>query len=106
VFNGKRAIHDHAIPGLRQSQPWDGRIHRGFQDMTNSNGNRVSLSAGDWIKIILFMLVQSTALIGVGIDMRERLAVVETQLKNREEGLTELREDIIELRNEMVSLRK
>ncbi|HEX3997139.1 MAG TPA: hypothetical protein VHX65_01145 [Pirellulales bacterium] len=74
--------------------------------MTNSNGNRVSLSAGDWIKIILFMLVQSTALIGVGIDMRERLAVVETQLKNREEGLTELREDIIELRNEMVSLRK
>ena len=74
--------------------------------MTNSNGNRVSLSPGDWIKIILFMLVQSAALISVGVDMRERLAVVETQLKAREEGLAELRQDIIELRNEMVSLRK
>lgn len=74
--------------------------------MTNSNGNRVSLSAGDWIKIILFVLVQSAALIGVGIDMRERLAVVESQLKNREEGFTELREDIVELRNELIEMRK
>jgi hypothetical protein len=74
--------------------------------MTNSSGNRVSLSAGDWIKIILFVLVQSAALISVGIDMRERLAVVETQLKNREEGLAELRQDIIELRNELAEMRK
>jgi hypothetical protein len=74
--------------------------------MTNSHGNRVSLSPGDWIKIILFVLVQSAALIGVGIDMRERLVVVETRLKNREEGLAELREDIIELRNELSLLRK
>ncbi len=74
--------------------------------MTNSNGNRVSLSAGDWIKIILFVLVQSAALIGVGIDMRERLAVVESQLKNREEGFVELRADIVELRNELIEMRK
>jgi hypothetical protein len=74
--------------------------------MTNSNGTRVSLSPGDWIKVVLFMLVQSAALIGVGVDMRERLVVVETQLKNREEGFAELREDINELRKEMVTLRK
>lgn len=74
--------------------------------MTNSSGNRVSLSPGDWIKIILFMLVQSAALISVGVDMRERLAVVESQLRNREEGLAELREDVIELRNEMALMRK
>lgn len=74
--------------------------------MTNSNGNRVSLSSGDWIKVILFMLVQSAALISVGVDMRERLVVVETQLKNRDEGVAELREEIIELRKEMVMLRK
>jgi len=74
--------------------------------MTNSNGNRVSLSPGDWIKVILFMLVQSAALISVGVDMRERLVVVETQLKNRDEGVAELREEIIELRKEMVILRK
>jgi len=74
--------------------------------MTNSNGNRVSLSPGDWIKVILFMLVQSAALISVGVDMRERLVVVETQLKNRDEGVAELREEIIELRKEMVMLRK
>ena len=74
--------------------------------MTNSNGNRVSLSPGDWIKVVLFMLVQSAALISVGVDMRERLVVVETQLKNRDEGVPELREEIIELRKEMVMLRK
>jgi hypothetical protein len=74
--------------------------------MTNSHGNRVSLSPGDWIKIIFFVLVQSAALIGVGIDMRERLVIVETQLKSRQEGLAELREDIIELRNELSLLRK
>jgi hypothetical protein len=77
-----------------------------FWLMTNSNGNRVSLSSGDWIKVVLFMLVQSAALISVGVDMRERLAVVETQLKNREEGFAELREEINELRKEMVTLRK
>lgn len=74
--------------------------------MTNSNGNRVSLSPGDWIKVVLFMLVQSAALIGVGVDMLERLVVVETQLKNREEGFAELRQEINELRKEMVTLRK
>jgi hypothetical protein len=74
--------------------------------MTNSNGTHVSLSPGDWIKVVLFMLVQSAALISVGVDMRERLVVVETQLKNRDEGVAELREEIIELRKEMVMLRK
>ena len=77
-----------------------------FRQMTNSIGNRVSLSPGDWIKVILFMLVQSAALISVGVDMRERLVVVETQLKNRDEGIVELREEIIELRKEMIALRK
>jgi hypothetical protein len=74
--------------------------------MTNASGNHVSLSAGDWIKVVLFMLVQSAALISVGVDMRERLVVVETQLKNRDEGIGELREEIIELRKEMITLRK
>jgi hypothetical protein len=77
-----------------------------FWPMTNSNGNRVSLSPGDWIKVVLFMLVQSAALISVGVDMRERLVVVETQLKNREDGFFELREEINELRKEMAALRK
>jgi hypothetical protein len=74
--------------------------------MTSSNGNRVSLSSGDWLKVVLFILVQSAALIGVGVDMRERLAVVETQLKNREQGFAELREEINELRQELISLHK
>lgn len=77
-----------------------------FWLMTNSNGSHVSLSAGDWIKVVLFMLVQSAALISVGVDMRERLVVVETQLKNRDEGIAEVREEMIELRKETIALRK
>ena len=70
--------------------------------MTNSNGQRVTLSPGDWIKVVSFLVVQSAALIGIGMDMRERLAIVETQLKSREEGVTELRLEFNELRKELV----
>ena len=74
--------------------------------MTNSNGDRVSLSPGDWIKVATFLLVQSAALIGVGVDMRERLVVVETRLSARDEVLGELRLEINELRKQMAGLRK
>jgi len=70
--------------------------------MTNSNGDRVSLSPGDWIKVVSFLVVQSAALIGIGMDMRERLAIVETQLKSRDEGFNELRLEFNELRKELV----
>ena len=73
--------------------------------MTNSNGDRVSLSPADWIKVVSFLVVQSAALIGIGMDMRERLAIVETQLKSRDEGFNELRLEFNELRKELV-LRK
>jgi hypothetical protein len=69
--------------------------------MTTFTGHRVSLSASDWIKVGMFLLVQSAALIGVGMEMRERLAVVETQLKNRDESFNELRLEINELRKEL-----
>ena len=74
--------------------------------MTNSQGTRVSLSPGDWIKVVTFLLVQSAALIGVGVDMRERLVVVETRLSARDEVLSELRLEINELRKEMAGLGK
>ncbi len=74
--------------------------------MTTFTGNRVTLSPGDWIKVITFLVIQSAALIGIGVDMRERLVIVETQLKSRDEGFNELRLEINELRKELVTLRK
>ena len=69
--------------------------------MTTTHGVRVSLSPGDWIKVVTFLIVQSAALIGVGVDMRERLVVVETRLSARDEVLSELRAEINEVRKEM-----
>jgi hypothetical protein len=73
--------------------------------MTNSDGHLVSLSTSDWIKVATFLLVQSAALIGVGIDMRERLVVVETRLSARDDLLNELRIELNELRKEVVEHR-
>ncbi len=73
--------------------------------MTNSSGNRVSLSSGDWVKVLGFLLLQTTALIGVGIDMRERLVVVETRLKVRDDNIADLRGELADLRRELIALR-
>jgi hypothetical protein len=74
--------------------------------MTLMHGNRVSLSAGDWIKVLTFLAVQTAALVGVGIDMRERLVVVETRLSARDDNLRELRTQLSEVRNEIAELRR
>jgi hypothetical protein len=74
--------------------------------MTNSSGNQVSLSASDWLKVLIFLLVQTAALIGVGVDMRERLVVVETRLKSRDDSFSELRTEMSELRKQLVESRK
>jgi hypothetical protein len=74
--------------------------------MTLTLGNRVSLSPGDWIKVLTFLAVQTVALIGVGVDMRERLVVVETRLAVRDDNLRELRTELGDLRNEIAELRK
>jgi hypothetical protein len=80
-------------------------FHRG-KPMTLSHGSRVSLSTSDWLKVLAFLVVQSIALIGVGIDMRERLVIVETRLATRDDTLRDLRSEMAELRNEMAELRK
>jgi hypothetical protein len=74
--------------------------------MTTFTGHRVSLSPGDWLKVIAFLFVQSAALIGVGIDMRERLVVVETRLQARDDSFTELRSELAEMRRELAEMRK
>ncbi len=74
--------------------------------MTLSQGSRVSLSTSDWLKVLAFVVVQSIALIGVGIDMRERLVIVETRLSTRDDTLRDLRAEMAELRNEITELRK
>jgi hypothetical protein len=51
--------------------------------MTLTLGNRVSLSPGDWIKVLTFLAVQTVALIGVGVDMRERQATRELAARRR-----------------------
>lgn len=73
--------------------------------MTLSHGSRVSLSTSDWLKVLAFLVVQSIALIGVGIDMRERLVIVETRLSTRDDTLRDLRAEMAELRNEIAELR-
>jgi hypothetical protein len=74
--------------------------------MTLSHGSRVTLSTSDWFKVIAFIAVQTAALIGVGIDMRERLVIVETRLATRDDTLRDLRAEMAELRNELAELRK
>jgi hypothetical protein len=74
--------------------------------MTLSHGSRVSLSTSDWLKVLAFLVVQSIALIGVGVDMRERLVIVETRLSTRDDTLRDLRSEMAELRNEITELRK
>jgi hypothetical protein len=74
--------------------------------MTLSLGNRVSLAPGDWIKVLTFLAVQTAALVGVGVDMRERLVIVETRLAARDDNLRELRGELSELRNEIAELRR
>lgn len=74
--------------------------------MTLSHGSRVSLSTSDWLKVLAFLVVQSIALIGVGVDMRERLVIVETRLATRDDTLRDLRAEMAELRNELTELRK
>ena len=73
--------------------------------MTNSQGDRISLSPADWIKVATFLLVQSAALIGVGVNMRERLVVVETRLTPATKFSANCAE-INELRKEMAGLTK
>ena len=73
--------------------------------MTNVNGNRVSLSPGDWLKVVMFLIVQSAALIGVGVDIRERLVIVETRLQARDDSFAELRSEVAEMRKEIAGLR-
>ncbi len=74
--------------------------------MTLTHGNRVNLSPGDWIKVLTFLAVQTAALVGVGVDMRERLVIVETRLAARDDNLREMRSELSELRNEIVELRR
>ena len=74
--------------------------------MTLSHGSRVSLSTSDWLKVLAFLVAQSIALIGVGVDMRERLVIVETRLATRDDTLRDLRAEMAELRNEIAELRK
>ncbi len=74
--------------------------------MTTNMGHRVSLSPAEWLKVIGFLLVQSAALIGVGIDMRERLVIVETRLKARDDSFYDLRGELTDLRREIAELRK
>jgi hypothetical protein len=74
--------------------------------MTLTLGNRVSLSPGDWIKVLTFLAVQTAALVGVGVDMRERLVIVETRLAARDDSLREMRSELSELRNEFAELRR
>jgi hypothetical protein len=74
--------------------------------MTLALGNRVSLSPGDWIKVLTFLAVQTAALVGVGVDMRERLVIVETRLAARDDNLREMRSELSELRNEIAELRR
>ncbi len=73
--------------------------------MTNSAGNRVSLTPGDWLKVVMFLVVQSAALIGVGVDMRERLVIVETRLQAHDDSFADLRGDVAEMRKEIAELR-
>ncbi len=74
--------------------------------MTLTTGHRVSLTPSEWLKLIMFLLVQSIALIGVGVDMRERLAIVETRLKGQDESLADVRAELAELRREFTRLQK
>ncbi|HKD36504.1 MAG TPA: hypothetical protein VKB78_06875 [Pirellulales bacterium] len=74
--------------------------------MTLTHGGRVSLSTSDWLKVLAFLAVQTIALIGVGIDMRERLVIVETRLATRDDTLHDLKAELAELRNEIAELRK
>jgi hypothetical protein len=74
--------------------------------MTLTLGNRVSLSTSDWLKVLAFLAVQTAALIGVGVDMRERLVIVETRLATRDDTLRDLRAEMAELRSEITELRK
>jgi hypothetical protein len=74
--------------------------------MTLTLGNRVSLSTSDWLKVLAFLAVQTAALIGVGVDMRERLVIVETRLAIRDDTLRDLRAEMAELRSQITELRK
>jgi hypothetical protein len=74
--------------------------------MTLTLGNRISLSPGDWIKVLTFLAVQTAALVGVGVDMRERLVIVETRLAARDDNLREMRSELSVLRNEFAELRR
>ncbi len=56
--------------------------------------NRVSLAASDWVRLGIFLLVQTIATVGIGIDMRERLRVVETRLEDRDKVLDEMRAEL------------
>jgi hypothetical protein len=74
--------------------------------MTLTLGSRVSLSTSDWLKVLAFLAVQTAALIGVGVDMRERLVIVETRLATRDDTLRDLRAEMAELRSEITELRR
>jgi hypothetical protein len=67
--------------------------------------SRVSLTISDWVKILIFLGIQSVAILGGVVSLCERIASLETRVMDREQSLSELRHDVNDLRRELQAQR-
>lgn len=59
--------------------------------MTNQTGQRVRLTIQDWLGVITLLVVQGSAICGVGVAAWTRLAVLETKVERLTEDVRDLK---------------
>lgn len=66
------------------------------QDIERDGKSRpkVSLGAGEWVALGLFFLAQTFVLLGVGVQMWTRLAVLELELKHVSNTVVEIKAQV------------
>lgn len=66
--------------------------------MTRTNGEIVRLSPSDKVGIFLFFGAQTIVLIGVGIGMYTRLAVLEDRFQTQAQTIAEIKSELREIK--------